>query len=38
MDALFTLAAILIALIGLDLAATFWGVDSRESMLDDHAR
>jgi nitrogen fixation-related uncharacterized protein len=38
MDALFTLVAILIALVGLDLAATLWGVDSRESTVDDPAR
>jgi len=38
MDALITLIAILVALVGLDLAAINWGVDSRESIGDDHAR
>ena len=38
MDALIALAAILIGLIGLDIAALGWGVDSREPFLDDHAR
>ena len=38
MDALFALVVILVALVGLDLAAVTWGVDSRESIGDDHAR
>lgn len=38
MDALITLIAILIGLVGLDLAALAWGADSRESIGDDHAR
>ena len=38
MDALFALVAILIAIVGLDLAAATWGVDSRESFVDDRAR
>jgi len=38
MDAVIILAAILVSLIGLDLAAILWGVDSRETMIDDHAR
>ncbi len=38
MDALIALIAILIVLVGLDLAASCWGVDSREPMRDDHTR
>ena len=38
MDALITLAAILIGLVGLDLAAVHWGADSRESIGDDRTR
>ena len=38
MDALIALVAILVALVGLDLAAITWGADSREQMRDDHAR
>ena len=38
MDALIALVVILMALVGLDLAAVTWGVDSRESIGDDHAR
>ena len=38
MDALIALVATLVALVGLDLAAITWGVDSREPMRDDHAR
>ena len=38
MDALIALVVILVALVGLDLAAVTWGVDSRESIGDDHAR
>ena len=32
------LIAILIGLVGLDVAALRWGVDSRESVADDHTR
>jgi nitrogen fixation-related uncharacterized protein len=38
MDALIILAAILVGLVGLDVAALRWGVDTRESVADDHAR
>jgi len=38
MDALIALVVIVVALVGLDLAAVTWGVDSRESIGDDHAR
>ena len=38
MDALITLVAILVGLVGLDLAAACWGVDSRDSIGDDHIR
>jgi hypothetical protein len=38
MDALITLFVIVVGLVGLDLAAVSWGVDTRESMRDDHAR
>ena len=38
MDALIALAAILIGLVGLDIAALCWGVDSRDSLADDHTR
>jgi hypothetical protein len=38
MDALIALTAIIIGLVGLDLAAVHWGVDSRESIGDDRAR
>jgi nitrogen fixation-related uncharacterized protein len=38
MDALIALTAIIIGLVGLDLAAVLWGVDSRESIGDDRAR
>jgi nitrogen fixation-related uncharacterized protein len=38
MDALIALVVIVMALVGLDLAAVTWGVDSRESIGDDHAR
>ncbi len=37
MDAIATFIVILIALVGLDCAAILWGVDSRESIGDDHA-
>jgi hypothetical protein len=38
MDALIILAAILVGLVGFDIAAVQWGVDTRDSMADDHAR
>jgi nitrogen fixation-related uncharacterized protein len=38
MDAIMILAAILVGLVGLDLAALRWGVDTRETPADDHAR
>ncbi len=38
MDALIALVVILVALVGLDLAALKWGVDSRDPIGDDHAR
>ncbi len=38
MDALIALTAIIIGLVGLDLAAVHWGVDSRESIGDDRVR
>ena len=38
MEALVALVAALVALIGLDLAATLWGADSRPGMVDDHRR
>ncbi len=38
MDTLFTLFLIVVGLVGLDLAALTWGVDSREPMSDDHIR
>ena len=38
MDALITFAAIIVGLIGLDFAASRWGVDSRDTIGDDHAR
>jgi hypothetical protein len=38
MDALITFAAIIVSLIGLDFAAAIWGVDSRDTIGDDHAR
>ena len=38
MDALITFAAIIVGLIGLDFAASLWGVDSRDTIGDDHAR
>jgi nitrogen fixation-related uncharacterized protein len=38
MDAIMIVAAILVGLVGLDLAALRWGVDTRESVADDHAR
>jgi hypothetical protein len=38
MDAVIMIIAILVGLIGFDVAALRWGVDSRESVTDDHAR
>ena len=38
MEALFALIAIVVALIGFDVAAMTWGADSRPSMADDHTR
>ncbi len=38
MDALSALFLIFVGLIGLDIAALHWGVDSREPMCDDHVR
>jgi hypothetical protein len=38
MDAFVAIVVALVALIGLDLAATQWGTDSRAAMTDDHAR
>ena len=38
MEAFFALIAIVVALVGLDLAALTSGADSRPGMADDHAR
>ena len=38
MDAFMILAAILVGLVGLDIAALHWGVDTREAVADDHTR
>jgi hypothetical protein len=38
MDALTTLIAFVIALIGFDIAALWFGTDSRDRIGDDHAR
>jgi uncharacterized membrane protein len=38
MEALFALAIALVAFIGLAMAATAWGVDSRPTLADDHRR
>jgi nitrogen fixation-related uncharacterized protein len=38
MEALIIIIVIVASLVGLDLAAMSWGVDSRESVGDDHAR
>jgi hypothetical protein len=35
MEAIFAIVTVVVAFIGLDIAATIWGVDSRETMLDD---
>jgi hypothetical protein len=37
-DVLSALLVIVISLVGLDLAAVSWGVDSRDSIGDDHVR
>jgi nitrogen fixation-related uncharacterized protein len=38
MDALTAMIALVIALVGLDVAALWFGTDSRDRMPDDHAR
>ena len=38
MDVLSALLIVVAGLVGLDLLADRWGVDSRESIGDDHAR
>jgi nitrogen fixation-related uncharacterized protein len=38
MDALIIVAAIVVGFIALAVAAVTWGVDSRESFVDDHGR
>ena len=38
MEAIFALVTAVVALIGLNLAATGWGADSRPGMVDDHQR
>jgi nitrogen fixation-related uncharacterized protein len=38
MEALIVLIVIITSLVGLDLAAITWGVDSRPSLRDDHNR
>jgi hypothetical protein len=38
MDALILILVVIVALVGLDLAAMAWGADSRGSYVDDHAR
>jgi hypothetical protein len=38
MDAVIMIIAILVGLVGLDVAALRWGVDTRETVTDDHAR
>ena len=38
MDVLSALAVIVLSLVALDLGAVLWGVDSRDSIGDDHAR
>lgn len=38
MEAFLALISALVALIGLNLAATEWGADSRPGMTDDHQR
>lgn len=38
MEALIVFIVIIASLVGLDLAASTWGVDSRPSLRDDHNR
>jgi hypothetical protein len=38
MEAFFALAIVLVSLVGLDIAAMAWGVDSRPGIADDHER
>jgi len=38
MEALFALVAVLVSLLGLNLAVLRWGADSRPGMVDDHRR
>ena len=38
MEAIVMFLAVIVGLIGLDLAALRWGVDSRGSLQDDHHR
>lgn len=38
MEVLFAVAIAVIAVLGLDLAASVWGVDSRPGLADDHRR
>jgi nitrogen fixation-related uncharacterized protein len=38
MDALLVAAAIIAGFMGLAVAAVIWGVDSRETLVDDHIR
>jgi hypothetical protein len=38
MEAIFAIVIIVVALLGLDVAAISFGVDSRPAMADDHGR
>jgi hypothetical protein len=38
MEAVVALFVVIVALIGIDLAAAGWGADSRPGMVDDHRR
>ena len=38
MEAIIAIVVALVALVGLDLAATGWGIDTRPGMVDDHQR
>jgi nitrogen fixation-related uncharacterized protein len=38
MEAIFALVVAVVAVVGIDLAAVAWGVDSRPGMVDDHQR
>lgn len=38
MESIIVLFALVIGLVGLDVASLCWGVDSREAMTDDHRR